>query len=236
MRTLNKIAFASGLAAITLLGACSSVEAKGGPVPMEYLTGTTLDRNPIKVAERTAYLEVRLDVRDDHLRLEERAKIQAFVRDYIRHGHGPLIMSLPENHGNEPLAVKAVAEAREIAWTAGVDYQQIRGNSYEANGSMTAPIVLAFTAYDAIAPDCPQKSTIDFTNAMSNNDMPTLGCSVRTNMAAMIADPADLLGDRPLDEGDLARRTAQLALYRAGEATGAARGEGESGAISSAVN
>ena len=48
--------------------------------------------------------------------------------------------------------------------------------------------------------------------------------------------PADLLGDRPLDEGDLARRTAQLALYRAGEATGAARGEGESGAISSAVN
>ena len=179
---------------------------------------------------------MKLNVLDKHLRLEEKAKIRAFVNDYVQRGHGPLIMSLPKNHGNEELAVKAVAEAREIAWTAGVDYQEIRGSAYEAGGSSTAPIVMAFTAYDAIAPDCPQKSMIDFADATSNNDMSTLGCSVRTNMAAMIADPADLLGQRPLDEGDLARRTAQLALYREGQATAAQRSDAESGSVSTAVN
>ena len=235
MRTLSKVFISLGLASALAVAGCSSVEPNG-PIPVEYLSGTTLDRNPIQVAQRTAYLEVKLNVLDDHLRLEEKAKIRAFVTDYIAHGHGPLIMSLPKNHGNEELAVKAVAEAREIAWTAGVDYEEIRGSAYDANGSNTAPIVLAFTAYDAIAPDCPQKSRVDFADAKSNNDMPTLGCSVRTNMAAMIADPADLLGQRPLDEGDLARRTAQLELYRNGEATGATRSEDETGTVSTAVN
>lgn len=235
MRTLNKIVAACGLGSAILLAGCSSVEPNG-PVPVEYLSGTTLDRHQIRVAERTAYLEVKLNVLDSHLRLEEKAKIQAFVRDYISRGHGPLIMSLPKNHGNEELAVKAVAEAREIAWSSGVDYEEIRGSAYDAGGSNTAPIVLAFKAYDAIAPDCPQRSTIDFSDATSNNDLPTLGCSVRANMAAMIADPVDLLGQRPLDESDLARRTAQLELYRNGESTTAARGESESGAVSTAVN
>ena len=235
MRSLKKTVFACGLASAILLAGCSST-GKHGPVPVEYLSGTTLDRNPIQVAKRTAYLEVKLNVLDKHLRLEEKAKIRTFVDDYIRRGHGPLIMSLPKNHGNEELAVKAVAEAREIAWSAGVEYEEIRGSAYEAGGSNTAPIVMAFTTFDAIAPDCPQKSTIDFSDATSNNDMPTLGCSVRANMAAMIADPADLLGQRPLDDGDLARRTAQLELFRAGKETGAQRGESESGAVSTAVN
>ncbi|MEQ8558611.1 MAG: CpaD family pilus assembly protein [Henriciella sp.] len=231
----SKILIACGLVSAMALAGCSSVEPNG-PVPREYLTGTTLDRNQIQVAKRTAYLEVKLNVLDKHLRLEEKARIRAFVDDYISRGHGPLIMSLPKNHGNEELAVKAVAEAREIAWSAGVEYEEIRGSAYDANGSDSAPIVMAFTAYDAVAPDCPQKSMIDFADATSNNDMQTLGCTVRTNMAAMIADPADLLGQRPLDEGDLARRTAQLALYREGQPTAAQRGESESGAVASAVN
>lgn len=235
MRILSNVLISLGFAGAAALSGCSSVEPNG-PVPVEYLSGTTLDRNPIRVAERTNYLEVKLNVLDAHLRLEEKANIRNFVADYIQRGHGPLIMSLPKNHANEELAVKAVAEAREIAWTAGIDYEDIRGSAYDADGSDSAPIVLAFTAYDAIAPDCPQKSMVDFADATSNNDMPTLGCSVRANMAAMIADPADLLGQRPLDAGDLARRTAQLELYRQGEATGATRSDDESGSVSTAVN
>ncbi|MEQ9316824.1 MAG: CpaD family pilus assembly lipoprotein, partial [Henriciella sp.] len=99
-----------------------------------------------------------------------------------------------------------------------------------------APMVLGFRAYKAIAPDCQQKAAFDFSDASSNNDMPSLGCSVRVNMAAMIADPADLLGNRPLEPGDLARRQVQLQLYREGQATGATRGEEESGTVSTAVN
>ena len=234
MRKLNACIFFGLASALTLAG-CAS-DGEGGPVPAAYMQGTILDRNPIQVAEKTAYLEVKLNTLDQHLRLEEKSKISAFIADYQHHGHGPLIMSLPKNHANEELAVKAVAEAREIAWSAGVSYDNIRGSAYDANGSAEAPVVLAFRAYDAIAPNCPQKSSLDFADVASNNDMPTLGCSVRTNMAAMIADPADLLGERPLDGGDLARRTAQLELYRQGQPTTAERAEGESGNVSTAVN
>lgn len=235
MRTLNTVLLSLGLVSAAALASCASAD-KGGPVPRAYLEGTQLDRNPIGVAEKTAYLEVKLDPLDAHLRLSEKAKIKAFVADYKQHGHGPMIMSVPQNHANEELAVKAVAEAREIAWSQGVDYEDIRGSAYDAQGSDAAPVVLAFTAYEAIAPDCPQKSELDFSNATSNNDMPTLGCSVRTNMAAMIADPADLLGQRPLDAGDVARRSAQLALYREGSTTAAERSDEEKGTVSTAVN
>ena len=48
--------------------------------------------------------------------------------------------------------------------------------------------------------------------------------------------PADLLGARDLDEGDLTRRSRQLELWRAGETTAAARSEAESAVVSNAVN
>lgn len=234
MRTLKGYIASVGLVSALALAGCSST-GKNGPVPESYLYGTQLDRNEIEVAETTEYLEVRLNPLDTHLRLEERERIRAFVADYKKRGHGPLVMSLPHNHANEELAVKAVAEAREIAWTAGVEYDEISGSAYEAQGR-NAPMVLGFRAYKAIAPKCPQKSAFDFADATSNNDMPSLGCSVRTNMAAMIADPADLLGNRPLEPGDLARRQVQLELYREGATTGADRSDDESGQVSTAVN
>lgn len=234
MRTLKGLTLSVGLVSALALAGCASA-GKNGPVPQSYLYGTQLDRNEIEVAETTEYLEVSLNPLDSHLRLEERERIRAFVADYKQRGHGPLVMSLPRHHQNEELAVKAVAEAREIAWTAGVDYQEISGSAFEANGR-NAPMVLGFRAYKAIAPDCKQKAAFDFADASSNNDLPSLGCSVRVNMAAMVADPADLLGNRPLEPGDLARREVQLQLYREGQATGATRGEDESGTVSTAVN
>ncbi|MEM5518792.1 CpaD family pilus assembly protein [Henriciella sp. AS95] len=234
MRALKGLIASAGLASALVMAGCSST-GKYGPVPPEYLVGTSLDRNPIRVAETTEYLEVQLNPAEAHLRLSERERIRAFIADYKHRGVGPLVMSLPKNHENEELAVKAVAEAREIAWTSGVDYQEISGSAFEANGRNT-PIVLGFRAYKAIAPECLQKSAYDFSDASSNNDMPSLGCSVRTNMAAMISNPADLLGDRPLEPGDAARRLVQLELYRSGEATGAERSDDETGSVSTAVN
>lgn len=236
MRTLKTLLLACTLAPALIVAGCQSSSRHGGPVPEAYLTGTTLDRNPISVAKRTQYLEVSLNPLDGHLRLSEIEKIRGFVAQFRDHGHGPLIMSLPKNHANEELAVKAVAEAREIAWSQGVDYQKMQGSAYDAAGQAGAPVILAFLSYEAIAPYCPQKSAFDFANATSNNDMSSLGCTVRTNMAAMIADPADVLGNRPLDASDRIRREIQLELYRNGESTASQPDEQASGAVSTAVN
>lgn len=234
--TLKKTSSLLSLMAIGMISVAGCQSNDTGHVPLEYFSGTTLDRNAIQVVEKKRYLEVNMDARDQQLRLTEIAKIKDFLADYNESGHGPLVISLPKYAENEELAVTAAVEARQLAWEAGIEYSQIMGAAYDARGRATTPLLMAFKSFEAKAPDCPSLSEIDFTNAISNSDLPTLGCAVRTNMAAMIAEPADLFGDRELSEGDLIRRERQLALWRDGQATASQRGDGESGAISAAVN
>ena len=222
-------------AGVILITGCQSNKGSG-TVPLSYYQGTSLDRNEIKARATTEYLEVNLNPMDSQLRLTEIAKIKNFIAAYNARGHGQLIMSVPKDAENPQLAIEAVAEAREMAWEAGVEYSQIAGSAYNARGRRGSPLVLAFKAYEAIKPDCPSLSEIDFASSSSNSDLPTLGCAVRTNMAAMIADPADLYSQRTLEDGDILRREKQLENWRDGGATAAERSDAESGAISAAVN
>ena len=224
----------AALGGLALLSACQS----GPPsnVPTEYFTGTTLDRNAIGVKEHTEYLEVQMDPRDTQLRIPEVMKVQGFLDSYTDIGHGPLVVSMPRDGDNPQLAVGAVSEIRDLAWEAGVGYEEMLGAAYDANGRSATPIVMAFKTYKAIAPDCPTMGELDVTNAISNSDLPSLGCAIRTNMAAMIAEPADLLGKREFDEGDLMRKNVQLDLWRQGSGTAATRSAAESAIVSNAVN
>jgi pilus assembly protein CpaD len=160
-------------------------------------------------------------------------KVREFLDAYTDVGHGPLVVSMPREADNPQLAVGAVAEVRQLAWEAGVGYENLLGASYDANGRTNTPIVMAFKTYKAVAPKCPSLAQLDVTNAVSNSDLPSLGCAVRTKM---IAEPSDLLGNRDLDEVDLNRRSAQLELWRNGETTAAVRTEAESAVVSNAVN
>ena len=218
--------------------ALAGCQSKTGPthVPASYLEGTTLTRNVATAQAKTEVLEVNLNPLDSQLRLGEIARVKSFLAQYNSVGHGPLIMSIPKGGETGALAVRAAAELRDIAWQTGIEYEQIAGSAYNGEGRRAAPIILAYQGYVAIKPDCPQLSTIDFADAVSNSDLPTLGCAVRTNMAAIIADPADLFAERPLEPGDPIRRKTHLDTWREGGTTGAARSDDESGAISAAVN
>lgn len=212
------------------LSACQS-NAKPRHVPEAYFSGNALDRHEIGVRPITEFLEVKFSPVDNGLRQEEIAKIKGFVAAYNSDGHGPLIMSMPRGTDSPQIAVNALAETRQIAWEEGIEYSQITGTAYDAGGRPGAPIVLAYKAYAAIVPDCKYMSEFDFADTSSNNDLPSLGCAVRNNIAAIIADPADLYGTRPLDDLDINRRTAQLELYREGQMTAARREEAEEASI-----
>lgn len=220
---------------LMVLAGCQSGSGSSN-VPIENFYGTPLDRHEIGVKQHKEYLEVNLDSRDTQLRISEVMKVRSFVDKYADVGHGPLVISMPKSAQNPQLAVGAVAEIREFAWEAGINYERILGAAYNADGRSQTPVVMAFNTYKTVAPDCPSLADIDMANAVSNSVLPTHGCAVRTNMAAMIAEPADLLGERELTEGHLARQQFQLNLWLQGQSTPSARGEGESTAISNAVN
>ncbi|WP_291077891.1 CpaD family pilus assembly protein [Hyphomonas sp.] len=230
--TTSSLALAAAVGVLTIT-ACSS--AAPTAVPQAYLQGTPLDRNPIGVAKRTEFLEIDIHPAASQLSLSDKARIRNFVADYRSVGHGPLIMSLPMSSANPQLAVQATAEAREIAWENGVAYEEIAGGTHGEESDVSEPLILAFQSYEAIAPDCPSLASLDMGDMSSNNELPTLGCAVRTNLAAMISDPGDLLGQRSLDQGDPVRRATILDKFRKGEVTGAERGENESGTVSTAV-
>lgn len=227
------LAFLALGAGLMSLGACASYAPSA--ISEDYLEGTALSRNEISVAKRTEFLEVSLPAEASELSSADRARIRGFVGTYAQRGHGPIVMSLPVVSSNPQLAVTAVAEARTIAWEQGVQYDEISGDTHGTGAAVAQPMILAYQVYDAVPPECLSKAALDFSDVASNNNLPTLGCSVRTNMAAMIADPSDLLGTRALSASDLERREVILAKFRLGEVTGAERAREESGAISQAV-
>ena len=233
-KTLVFSALASGF---LVLSGCQSNPGKDyHSVPVSDFSGTPLDRYEIGVKEHREYLEVKLDARDTQLRATEVMKVRGFLDTYADIGHGPLVISMPKSAEAPQLAVGAVSEIREFAWEAGIDYSQMLGAAYDASGRASTPIIMAFKTYKAIAPECPSLAEIDLSNAVSNSETARFGCAVRSNMAAMIAEPADLLGGRVLEERMAARQLYQLDLWLQGEPSAATRGPGESTAISSAVN
>lgn len=216
-----------------LIGVSAGLVACASPkVPVEYINEARLDRYTLEVAEQTETLEIFLNQDANELSLVDHRRLRAFLRAYKDHGHGPLNMVLPESTPNQQFAVGAVAQAREAAFESGVDYQMIEGGAkYDEYASM----VLSFKSYKTIKPECQSLAEIDFADSSANNELSSFGCSVRTNMAAMIADPSDILGNRPLDPADSVRRQTTFEAYRAGEATASERNQGESGTVSEAV-
>ncbi len=95
--------------------------------------------------------------------------------------------------------------------------------------------MLTFTRFEAEAPDCKPLWNYDLGSSLDNRATKNFGCSVNANLAAMIADPADLNGPRPEDPRDAARRDVVLGKYREGEPSGATRGPDERATISTAI-
>lgn len=236
MTRTKTLVFTALIGGLLLATGCRSNTQAAPKVPISDFSGTPLDRYEIGVKERREYLEVRLDGRDTQLRQAEVMKVRSFLDRYADIGHGPLVISMPKHADAPQLAVGAVAEIRDFAWEVGIDYSQMLGAAYDASGRTSTPIIMAFKSYEAIAPECPSLAEVDVSNAVSNSEMPTFGCAVRANMAAMIAEPADLLGGRALADGSVARQEFQLELWLQGQPTVSVRGDGESTAISTAVN
>lgn len=223
-------AWIGGLAALAVLGGCASYDPYLKP-------GKSSDRysHDIEVVEDTAVLELTAQAVSGGLSYMDSQRLEAFLADYKSRGkrHGPLVMSLPLNSPNSAIFDRAAAET--YAWADAYGVPSIARSDYESGGAPEAPLVLAFTHYQAIPPKCPPISSYDYTGSATNDPRPSFGCAAQHNLAMMVADPADLLGARRSDPADTARRALVLTNYRAGRVTASERADGESGVISDAV-
>lgn len=219
----------TGLCALMMVAACSSYD------PLLKTGSNDTIEHKIEVVENTVVLEVLMSPAEPGIPFSERKRVEAFLADYKSRGkrHGPLVLSVPQNSPYAKKLERGAQETFHMAYNYGVE--EVKRSDYESNGAKEAPMVLAFKAYQAIPPKCRSLATINLANSSTNDPSPNFGCATAANLAAMIADPADLLGARPLDPADLIRRATVLDKYRAGTDTATERSENDSGAISDAV-
>lgn len=182
----------------------------------------------------TVRVEMPVDPRDNGLTWAQLELIEALAGEYKARGHGPFVISYPQNAGNADAALGAIADVRNALHGHGLDWRQITGGAYEAGGYVSAPVIFSFTRYRAIAPECDNRWR-DVRNARPGGRWGGFGCATEQNLAAMIADPRDLVTPRTFDDPDAARRQVVLDRWRQGQSTTSERSAGESGTVSRAV-
>lgn len=216
---------------LSALGACAGV-----PKP-------DLDRAPMATAadrhEPTAHaavqrVEIAVAPGQMELASGDRAQLQTFANDYLRYGHGPLVLETPSGGANSDAASVLAADARRTLAAAGVSYAAIAGTTRDAGGE-AMPILVSFNRFEARAPECAPLWEQDIGHQSNNQPWESFGCATNFNLAAMVEDPADLDHPRDMAARDSGRRDTVMDAYREGDQTHADRSSDERITISNAV-
>lgn len=217
----------SGLVLIALaLSGC------GGFNGAENAEFSPMVSHPISIEQKTASLSIDIDRGQIAMAPKDRNKIAAFADAYRDKGHGQLTIATPAGAPNSGAAASLVSDIRAALMEAGIAKEAIIYTAYQApSNQVNAPVLVSYAHYVAEASPC-HGLTEDVAYTPDNAELANLGCATQANLAAMVADPADLLGLRAMDAADADRRGTVLDKYRKGEMTATKREDQDSGSAS----
>jgi pilus assembly protein CpaD len=195
---------------------------------------TSADRYEPTAEQIVSRIEIPVAPGQSALAEADRAHLRAFAGQYLRYGHGPLVLETPSGAANSESASRLAADARRTLAEAGVSYAAIAGGTQPAVGE-DQPILVSFSRYEARAPDCAPLWEQDIGHQSNNQPWESFGCATNFNLASLVEDPADLDHPRDEDPRDSGRRDAVMDAYREGDQTHAERSNDERITISNAV-
>lgn len=219
---------AFGTSALALALAASACAA---PRPDPWDAPLPQDAHPITVRESRSTMEIPVQATRFELSLDEKAALRDMGREYLDAGRGPIVIAMPIGGGNDQAAVAVGARAREELYKMGIDYTAIRGSAYDAAGRVDAPLVVMVDRYVAEGPEC-HRVWPNSARTFGGENTYNFGCAMQANLAAVVTDPADLLGPRDQTPPDAGRRSTAIGRYRAGESTVTTRDDSESASVS----
>lgn len=202
-------------------GACQSYEERyQASLPTEQ-------RLPFQVSTEVALLDVQTDGRG-RLTGQSQIDVERFLRAYKTDGAGALEI---QTAGGSRATAAAEGQIRDLASISGIPRSHVALTSYrpEPGGG---GLRLAFARYMASVPACDYLDwSQDLSVTANNTPYPSFGCATQKNIAAMAADPRDLVEARPMDDASAERRSAKTDKYEKGESTASARTSGDSGKL-----
>ncbi|UPJ60103.1 CpaD family pilus assembly lipoprotein [Bradyrhizobium sp. 192] len=136
----------------------------------------------------------------------ERQRLRYFIASTSRGRYDTLHLDIV---GSRQLGAQIAAEARAV----GVDAHNIRlyGPFIDRRDGSAARIE-AIT-YEARPPVCPSIAIVG-PSVNDNSFDPTLGCSIRNNLAGMVNDPRDLIDNQAVVPSDGNRAAIPVATYK----------------------
>lgn len=208
------------MAAVLLAGSCAA------PINNANITSDGEANHPITVAPSYHSIKVSFAADNQGLLPEDSAKLDAFVADYATHGNGAISVSVPAGPG----AATSIHYFGERLADMGVARSNILVGTHDVGSNKDARVEIGYVGYVAHTDPCGDWSQ-DASDESDNLPMPDFGCSVQHNVAAMVADPRDLVSERPMGEADATRRTIVMGKYEKGEPTPATKSQDQSGAV-----
>jgi pilus assembly protein CpaD len=208
---LDGLIRAAAVCSVLVAGSCS-VANDGNTISEDG------DRNhPITVEPSYRDLKVQYGGGAEGMSADDASKFDAFLADYRTHGNGSLGISV----ANGAAAHAAITFFAERAAATGISRDKILVSTHDAaNGDLRVDV--SYIAYKATADTCGDWSD-DQAYTMENQTSKNFGCAVQHNIAAMVADPRDLLGPREAGTMDTARRATVMDLYEKGQPTAAVK-------------
>jgi pilus assembly protein CpaD len=214
------------LLALALTG-CKTLDDEPGA----HVAGWTLidpsQRHPIMVSQQPSTMNVRVARGSLGLTPAQKGQVASFLERYrsADAGNSKLVIAVPSGSPNEGAAVRAVGDIRELITYYGFSEANVAIEPYRDRDA-GAPVRLSYLRYVAEGPECGRWTT-NLADDYRNLPYPNFGCAQQRNLAAQIANPADLLGPRTMEPADQERRSVVFDKYRQGRITGAEKSQDE---------
>ena len=213
---VNSARFVLVAVAVSLLSGCAFFQKRDsvtvGAVPDDYRTN-----HPIVIAEKEETLDLPIGASDRGATASQRVTLEGFLANYDKSAAPVLNIVAPSGSANSVAAADAAHDFARIARKNGVPESRIMIASYRASPEeASAPVRVSFAAMRAQTDKCGRWPE-DILATSENKHYANFGCSYQNNVAAQIANPADLLGPRKPAPIDPANRGNVIDIYQRGE-------------------
>ena len=139
--------------------------------------------------------------------------VARFARQSLAGGVSPITIQRPAGGG---ASARVAEEVAGLVLHQGVPRNMIRMGTYPAPAS--APVRIGYMKAKAHVAPCGDWS-MDAANEFKNEQMPNHGCSVQSNIAAMLSNPQDAVTPRPMTPSQAASGTAAIKKISNGQST-----------------
>lgn len=211
-------------AGAALLAGCKTLQEPGA-----HMTGSVIvnpnEKHPILVAQQPTSMSLSIPAGSRGLTAGQVAQVEGFLSRFRASdaGNSKLVIAVPHGGANEPAAMRAAGQLNGLIKEAGFADNAVQVQPYGAGRGSNAPIRFSYMRYVAQAPDCGYWPG-DLAHDKRNLNYHNFGCAQQANLAAQIANPADLITPRTMDASDPERRALVFDKYRQGKSPASEKG------------